>query len=225
MTWWPGGRVSAYAAGAPSMTSPRRGDRDVERRPRGLPRARADQRHRVVGERARAGADRGGDAPRGLQPGVREQVGHDAVLVARQAGGVPVLPGVREVVEQRRVVHGERGRVGLLARADERRAERRRGSAPPAPAPRSRACARPATPRRPGRGGGGGRSTPRASRGRPYRVRARAQPALTRAADRRAGAGSAQLDRRRGGRARRARHGRARRAGPAGRARRRAHRA
>ena len=44
------------------------------------------------------------------------------------------------------------------------RLQRARGSARRAPAARSRACARPPTPRRPGRAGGGGRSRPRASR-------------------------------------------------------------
>ncbi len=86
-------------------------------RARGLPRARPDQRHRVEAVHAGAGPRGGGLARAGGEPGVGEDVGHDAVLagVRRQPGLLPRRPGRAQELDERDVVDGEQRLVGLRA--------------------------------------------------------------------------------------------------------------
>ena len=98
-------------------------DGGVHRGTCGLPRARPDERHRVVGELPGPGArGRGGDGGPAVREEVRlrEQVRDDPVLagVGRQPGRLPLLPRAGQVAGERRVMDAVERRVGLLPRAD-----------------------------------------------------------------------------------------------------------
>ena len=104
------------------------GQRGVDGRPGGLPGARSDQGHRVVGEAAGPGARRGRHALGKVadQARVSEQVRNDPILarVLGEPRRKPVGPGAGQVADQLRVVITQGDVVGMPDRFDQRSAGR-----------------------------------------------------------------------------------------------------